>query len=265
MATKEKKIKISGSTPEVSPRIGVVNRASLVFVRVVAPFLLGMHIVHCSVPWKFKPPAAREKTYDVPNQEEPISNVDSYKLQTPVYQCLLSLSSSFFPFCLLMIRLNNTQRKRMRSTSPEREGGGDILAHPLPYEGLWFEDGNVVVVAEKSAFKVHLGVLARHSEFFRDMFKLPQATPTCGETMDGLPIIPLPDTETDAVNLLLPMYSCGCRYDETLPQPFASYSQLSLVKISGLTYQYLSPSCFPCYAWGENTKCLGYSKRPSDG
>ncbi len=31
---------------------------------------------------------------------------------------------------------------------------------------LWFEDGNVVVVAQESGFRVHRGVLSRHSAAF---------------------------------------------------------------------------------------------------
>ncbi|KAI0756283.1 hypothetical protein C8Q80DRAFT_1264361 [Daedaleopsis nitida] len=44
------------------------------------------------------------------------------------------------------------------------------------YADLWFEDGNVVVVAQQpeTAFRVHRGVLSRHSATFSDLFALPQ-------------------------------------------------------------------------------------------
>ena len=39
---------------------------------------------------------------------------------------------------------------------------------------LWFADGNLILVAEPSGvrFKVHRGMLERHSEVFRDLFSL---------------------------------------------------------------------------------------------
>jgi BTB/POZ domain len=45
---------------------------------------------------------------------------------------------------------------------------------------LWFDDGNIVLVPESEsdesqiAFKVHRGVLSRHSEVFQSMFDIPQ-------------------------------------------------------------------------------------------
>ncbi|KAF7790175.1 hypothetical protein EIP86_001127 [Pleurotus ostreatoroseus] len=39
---------------------------------------------------------------------------------------------------------------------------------------LWFADGNVVLLAARTAFRVHRGQLARHSEVFADLFELPQ-------------------------------------------------------------------------------------------
>lgn len=38
---------------------------------------------------------------------------------------------------------------------------------------VWFEDGNIVLIVETTAFKVHRGQLARHSEIFLGMFSLP--------------------------------------------------------------------------------------------
>lgn len=47
----------------------------------------------------------------------------------------------------------------------------------------WFEDGNIILMPESGlkyeseaqvAFKVHRGMLARHSEIFHSMFDIPQ-------------------------------------------------------------------------------------------
>jgi hypothetical protein len=38
----------------------------------------------------------------------------------------------------------------------------------------WFDDGNIILLAEGVAFKVHRGVMARSSEMMQTMFSLPQ-------------------------------------------------------------------------------------------
>ena len=54
-------------------------------------------------------------------------------------------------------------------------GNNDV---PLSRRGdPWFEDGNIILVPESEsqvAFKVHRGVLSRHSEVFQSMFDIPQ-------------------------------------------------------------------------------------------
>jgi hypothetical protein len=49
---------------------------------------------------------------------------------------------------------------------------------PLKTRGdPWFADGNIILVPKSEnqvAFKVHRGVLSRHSEVFRSMFDIPQ-------------------------------------------------------------------------------------------
>lgn len=49
---------------------------------------------------------------------------------------------------------------------------------------LWFTDGNLIIVAEPSGvhFKIHRGMLERHSEVFRDLFTL--ATPDSDRLTD---------------------------------------------------------------------------------
>lgn len=62
---------------------------------------------------------------------------------------------------------------------------------------LWFDDGNIVVVAENMPFKVHKGVLAGKSEVFNDMFSLPQPSVQDGsnvnEHFEGTPVVRLTD------------------------------------------------------------------------
>lgn len=60
---------------------------------------------------------------------------------------------------------------------------------------MWFEDGNIVLIAEDIAFKLHRGVLARQSPIFEDMFSVPQ--PTVQDHFDDCPAVHLHDQASD--------------------------------------------------------------------
>lgn len=45
-----------------------------------------------------------------------------------------------------------------------------------PCSDLWFADGNIILIVDKVAFKVHRGQLSRHSEVFEGLFSLPTTT-----------------------------------------------------------------------------------------
>ncbi len=74
---------------------------------------------------------------------------------------------------------------------------------------VWFDDGNVIVIAQRTAFRFHRGTLAQHSEIFRSLFSIPQ--PTSPDTMDGCPVICVTDTPYDFKFLLRAIYD-GVRY-----------------------------------------------------
>lgn len=75
---------------------------------------------------------------------------------------------------------------------------------------FWFQDGNVVLIAGHSAFKVHRGQLERHSEVFRDMFSLPQ--PVEQVLYDGCSTVQLHDAPEDVWHLLIALYDGLCVY-----------------------------------------------------
>ena len=58
---------------------------------------------------------------------------------------------------------------------------------------VWFDDGNVLLIAETTSFRVHKSILSRHSEFFNDMFRLPQPAYAGGDT-------DVPDAQCPAVH-----------------------------------------------------------------
>ena len=59
---------------------------------------------------------------------------------------------------------------------------------------IWYDDGNVILQAEGTLFKVHRSVLARSSSVFKDMFSFPQPPFTDTEMMDGCPVVKLSDS-----------------------------------------------------------------------
>ena len=70
-----------------------------------------------------------------------------------------------------------------------------ISRHP----DLWFHDGTVILIAESTGFRVYQGLLAKHSEVFRDMFSLPQPTAVASETYEGCPIVHLVDDTAEEI------------------------------------------------------------------
>lgn len=83
--------------------------------------------------------------------------------------------------------------KRKRADIPETETlETAILDEP------WFEDGNVILQAGNSRFKVYQGILSSRSPIFRDMFVLG----SMDEAVDSCPVEHLSDTAQDVRNVL---------------------------------------------------------------
>ncbi|KAF7296525.1 BTB domain-containing protein [Mycena chlorophos] len=69
----------------------------------------------------------------------------------------------------------------------------------------WFDDGNIVLQAEQTQFRVTKSMLAMHSTVFRDMLTIP--LPPDEPVIDGCPIVFLPDDKPeDWKHLLDAMY-----------------------------------------------------------
>lgn len=72
----------------------------------------------------------------------------------------------------------------------------------------WFPDGNLVLVTpDETAFKVHRGILARHSEIFQSMFQMPppESLPE-SEVLENCPIVPMYDSSSELSNLIKALY-----------------------------------------------------------
>lgn len=84
---------------------------------------------------------------------------------------------------------------------------------PLSQRGeVWFDDGNVVVLTEDTAsnatvaFKVHRGMLARHSEVFQSMFEMPVPDTSDVEFADGCQVVRMYDRPTELSALIRTLY-----------------------------------------------------------
>ncbi|EPQ54569.1 hypothetical protein GLOTRDRAFT_77167 [Gloeophyllum trabeum ATCC 11539] len=73
----------------------------------------------------------------------------------------------------------------------------------------WFDDGNIVLLTDPDgvAFKVHRGVLSRHSEIFQSMFQMPQPADLAAmETLDGCQVVRMYDPPLELSNLIKALY-----------------------------------------------------------
>ncbi|KAI0800654.1 hypothetical protein C8Q74DRAFT_1364354 [Fomes fomentarius] len=102
---------------------------------------------------------------------------------------------------------------------------------------LWFEDGNVVVVAQQTAFRVHRSVLSRHSDTFSGLFTLPQpADPAKIESLDGCPVVRVSDSSHDFKHLLNVLYD-GARYELLESRNTPEFSTLAALARLGHKYE----------------------------
>lgn len=90
------------------------------------------------------------------------------------------------------------------SPSPQEQevvASVQIQQHP----DMSFEDGNIVIIAANTAFKVHRSVMSRKSALFKDLLSLPQ--PDTEEKFEGLPVVRLLDPPEDITMLLDAIYN----------------------------------------------------------
>ena len=98
-----------------------------------------------------------------------------------------------------------SSRKRQRKEDPDAPNAP--TAHPC----LYFKDGNLVLVADDTSFRVHDRVLSQNSVLLRNMIVAgSQPSPTdCEKFIEGCPVVRLDDTAEDVAVVLTIMYqSC---------------------------------------------------------
>ncbi|KAJ7935062.1 hypothetical protein B0H13DRAFT_2262236 [Mycena leptocephala] len=119
----------------------------------------------------------------------------------------------------------------MSSESPPAKRQRTDEDEPITRSDIWYEDGSVVLQARNTQFRVHWGVLAQHSSFFRDMQKLPQ--PPDQPNADGCPIVELQDDVADVEHLLRALYS-----SKFLFQPALSLAVIGALIRLGSKYEF---------------------------
>ena len=68
------------------------------------------------------------------------------------------------------------------------------------HEELWFDDGNLVLVARDTAFRIYRGLIASQSTVFSDM--LVSSCASADETFEGCPTVQLSDSPEDLAHFL---------------------------------------------------------------
>ena len=92
--------------------------------------------------------------------------------------------------------LKKDSHKRRISGSNNDEPFVKSLKNRTKVDGLWFQDGNLVLATTTHQFRIFRGILEQNSLFFQTMFTLPQpveSTDSDLEYLDGAPILYVDD------------------------------------------------------------------------
>ncbi|KAI1786052.1 hypothetical protein LXA43DRAFT_1076750 [Ganoderma leucocontextum] len=125
-----------------------------------------------------------------------------------------------------------------------RDGDGSTLSNHTPGaladitrdKYFWFEDGNVVLVARGTAYKVYKGLLAAQSPVFQDLFA---SASHAEEVYEDCPVVRLSDSPDDLQCLLRFLLPTACvRIPADLDvESEAEYKQLSALILLADKYQ----------------------------
>ncbi|KAF7974951.1 hypothetical protein HWV62_11013 [Athelia sp. TMB] len=75
----------------------------------------------------------------------------------------------------------------------KRVDSSDNTVDPIRSD-IWYDDGNVVLQAQNTQFKVYRGILAQSSPVFKDMFMIPQPPIEDTQLVEGCPVVCLSDS-----------------------------------------------------------------------
>ncbi|KAI0742396.1 hypothetical protein C8Q80DRAFT_1328262 [Daedaleopsis nitida] len=110
--------------------------------------------------------------------------------------------------------------KRSRTSDEEQGSNVDAPTQLKRHDEFWLNDGNIVLIARDTAFRVYRGLLASQSSVFEDI--LASSTPIADEVFDGCPAVRLSDSPVDVSHLLRFLLPAKQRtlYHQEKPLPF---------------------------------------------
>jgi len=102
------------------------------------------------------------------------------------------------------------RRRVSESTEDAGEGNtqwdntrtGDSTSCPQPHDELWFDDGSVVLATDVHLYRVHKGMLAKHSTVLSGMFEIPSGDANT-ECWEDVPIVKMAGDSDEEVYILL--------------------------------------------------------------
>ncbi|RDB15308.1 hypothetical protein Hypma_004731 [Hypsizygus marmoreus] len=110
--------------------------------------------------------------------------------------------------------LESPRPSKRQKTDTTTTATKDDSALPSRSKNIWIDDGNVILHAEQTLFRVHKSILSRESSVFDDMFKVPQ--PANEPTIEGCPVIWISDSDVEVECFLRALYDGWWYYGLTL-------------------------------------------------
>lgn len=96
----------------------------------------------------------------------------------------------------------SSESSKMTVTTETSSETGSAIEH----KQFWFHDGSIIIRVEAVLFRVHQTVLSCHSQFFSDLFAVPQPK-NSRTSAKGCPVVRLQDNAEDFANFLSAIYN----------------------------------------------------------
>ena len=116
-------------------------------------------------------------------------------------------------FCTTELELESRQPNRIisftMSTRPSKRQRSEDLSLLVAAETIrstfWYDDGNIILQADFTQFRVHRSVLSKQSSVFEGMFLMPQHPNSEDSTVEGCPVVFMPD-RADDLSIVISMF-----------------------------------------------------------